>query len=151
MPTPDAPGPASRRPEAVTALQRVADRIRTALSDVVEAQGITLQQYHVLRILRDAEPQGLPTLAIAQRMIERAPGITRLLDRLERAELVTRSRGAGDRRQVVCRVTAAGLEKLAALEGRVRAGEEASLRSLTHNEVGAIIHLMERVRHSLEG
>lgn len=150
MTTPDTSRPTSRRPEAVTALQRAADRIRAVLSGVVEAQGISLQQYHVLRILRDAEPQGLPTLAIAQRTIERAPGITRLLDRLERAELVARTRGIGDRRQVLCRVTAAGLQKLANLDDGVRTGEEASLRPLTHNEVGALIHLMERIRNGLD-
>jgi hypothetical protein len=54
------------------------------LAGVVEPHGVTLQQYNVLRILRGAGEGGLPTLEIAQRMIEHAPGITRLLDRLER-------------------------------------------------------------------
>ena len=68
--------------EAVVTLLRTADRLRTALSSVVEPHGITLQQYNVLRILRGAGTDGLPTLEIAERMIGQAPGITRLLDRI---------------------------------------------------------------------
>src|SRR5436853_5453131 len=66
--------------EAVVALMRTADRARRLVGDVVEPLGITPQQYNVLRILRGAGDAGLPTLEIAQRMIEQTPGITRLLD-----------------------------------------------------------------------
>ena len=91
----------------------------------------------------------MPTLAIASRMVERAPGITRLLDRLERQELVARIRGTDDRRQVVCRITAKGVGTLASLDGAVRQAEDTTLRTLTDNEVGALIHLLDRVRASL--
>src|SRR5204863_9342501 len=90
--------------EAVVGLLRSTDRVRRARAGVVEPRGITLQQYNVLRILRGARPRGLPTLEIAARMVEHAPGITRLLDRLEAKTLVRRQRPAGDRRQVVCRI-----------------------------------------------
>ena len=75
-------------------LLRTVDVVRRFLARVVEPQGITLQQFNVLRILRGAErgspPIGLPTLEIAERMVEHAPGITRLLDRLEAKGLVVR-------------------------------------------------------------
>ena len=71
-------------------LVATADRVRDGLSQVVEPHGITLQQYNVLRILRGAGASGLPTLEIAARMVEKSPGITRLIDRLGGAALVRR-------------------------------------------------------------
>ena len=107
---------ASLADEAVVTLLRTADHARTALSAVVEEAGITLQQYNVLRILRGARPDGLCTLTIADRMLERTPGITRLIDRLEAKRLVVRVRSAEDRRQVWCRITPDGLRLLARLD-----------------------------------
>src|SRR5947207_2737986 len=83
--------------EAAIALLRTVDVIRADLERALAAHGITPQQFNVLRILRGSHPEPMPTLEIAERMIERAPGITRLLDRLEAAGLVTRKRCAGDR------------------------------------------------------
>ncbi len=94
--------------EAAVALMRTSDVLHRRLADVVEPHGITHQQYNVLRILRGSAPEPLPTLEIASRMIEQAPGITRLLDRLEAKSLVRRERCKEDRRQVHCWITAAG-------------------------------------------
>jgi DNA-binding MarR family transcriptional regulator len=89
----------------VVTLLRRADQLRSLLVQVVEPHGITLQQYNVLRILRGAGAQGLPTLEIAARMIEHSPGITRLLDRLEAKRLVRRRHCPRDRRRVVSQAT----------------------------------------------
>ena len=62
-------------------------------------------------------------------MIERTPGVTRLVDRLSRKGLVERERDTDDRRRIVCRITPAGLEMLERIQPRldaaVRAFEEA--------------------------
>ncbi len=114
---------ASPADEAVVTLLRTADKLRAALSAVVEPHGITLQQYNVLRILRGAGDAGLPTLEIAARMIEHNPGITRLLDRLEAKKLVRRERCPHDRRQVLCYATPLALRTLRETDGPVeRAG-----------------------------
>ena len=104
-------------------LMRTADLVRRAVAVVIDGQGITLQQYNVLRILRGAGGEGLPTLEIAERMIEQTPGITRLLDRLEAKQLVGRERCPADRRQVTCRISREGLRLLAALDGPVAEAE----------------------------
>ena len=80
----------SKAAEGVVALLRTTDLLRRVLSGVVETRGLTLQQYNVLRILRGAGSEGLPTLEIGQRMIEKSPGVTRLLDRLEAKRVVRR-------------------------------------------------------------
>ena len=67
---------------------RTAEMLRWRISEVLEPEGITLAQFNVLRILRGAKETGLPTLEIGARLVEQAPGITRLIDRLELAGLV---------------------------------------------------------------
>src|SRR6266498_2157591 len=105
----------SKSAEGVVALLRTTDLLRRVLSEVAEARRNTLQQYNVLRILRGAGDEGLPTLEIGERMIEQSPGITRLLDRLEAKALVRRKRCLADRRQVLCWITAEGLALLTTL------------------------------------
>lgn len=152
---PNAPDSGSARPfgarhhEALSALRRTQARVDEQFGRIVEPTGITLQQFRVLQILRAAGEGGLATLAIADRMIDRAPGITRLLDRLERRQLIRRARGA-DRRQVLCSATETGLALLRSLDKEVGDTEAAVLSSLTRNEVGALAHLLERVRSKLE-
>jgi DNA-binding MarR family transcriptional regulator len=87
----------TRRGEAVVSLMRTADLLRRLLEQALEPLGVTAQQYNVLRILRGARPEPLPTLEIAERMIEHTPGITGLLDRLEAKKLVRRDRCESDR------------------------------------------------------
>jgi DNA-binding MarR family transcriptional regulator len=98
--------------EATVSVLVAAERLRRSITRVVEPFGVTHQQYNVLRILRGAHPEPLPTLEIATRMIESTPGVTRLLDRLENKGWVRRDRCIEDRRQVHCRITPAGLALL---------------------------------------
>jgi DNA-binding MarR family transcriptional regulator len=131
--------------EALVSLLSAADRARTHLEQLIETYGVTGQQYNVLRILRGAGPHGLPTLVIAERLIERAPGITRLLDRLERQELVTRERQATDRRAVVCRLTARGLSLLSRMDQPVSSANQAVFEGLAQAEVAQLTALLSRV------
>lgn len=131
------------------ALLRTSDLIRRAVGGVVDAQGITLQQYNVLRILRGAGETGLPTLEIAERMIEQTPGITRLLDRLEVKKLVKRERCPTDRRQVTCRISAEGLRLLARLDAPVAEAERVALSGLTPPQLKQLIALLDRTRNGL--
>jgi len=105
-----------------------------------------MQQYNVLRILRGAGEKGLPTLDISERMIESAPGITRLIDRLETKKLVSRERCATDRRQVFCRITAIGLTLLASLDGPVLEAADTTLGILKKNELTSLIDLLDKTR-----
>jgi DNA-binding MarR family transcriptional regulator len=132
--------------EALVGLLRTTDRVRRTLAGVVEPRGLTLQQYNVLRILRGARPAGLPTLEIAARMVEHAPGITRLLDRLEAKTLVRRQRHDDDRRQVMCRITPAGLRLLAGLDSGLQRADESTLGMLSRRDLRRLIALLDRIR-----
>ncbi len=132
--------------ELSVGLLRTADVLRHVLADQVRAGGITLQQYNVLRILRGAGDEGLPTLEIADRMIERAPGVTRLIDRLEKKGFAERRRCSPDRRQILCFITEAGLRLLAKLDGPVTSAEEAFAQSLGRTTVRRLNRALETLR-----
>ncbi len=139
---------ASKSEEAILALWRTADRLRTRMNTVLEPFGVTGQQYNVLRILRGAEPDGLPTLTIAERMIEQSPGITRMVDRLERKGWVRRERLSEDRRCVICRITREGLELMQRLDEHVRVADDA-LTFLGPKPLDDLIATLERIRERL--
>ncbi len=135
--------------EAALGLFRTADIIRRELASVLEPRGVTQQQYNVLRILRGAGAEGLHTLTIAERMVERTPGITRLIDRLEKKGVVERQRAAGDRRCVICRIKPAGLELLDDLEEPMNAADDKILAMLSQPEQEQLIGLLDRIRQAL--
>src|SRR6476469_8082873 len=137
--------------EVVVSVLRTAAVMQRHLAQVVEAHGITIQQYNVLRILRGAGDAGLPTLAIRDRMVEEAAGITRLLDKLETAGYVVRERSTPDRRQVLCHITPAGLSLLAGLDAPVDAMTESAFATLDEAEKKTLVELLGAVRVACRG
>jgi len=136
----------SVRAEVAVSILRTAALIERHFAQVVAQSGITVQQYNVLRILRGAGEEGLPTLVIRDRMIHEAPGITRLLDKLETAGLARRERCSPDRRQVFCYITDAGLAVLDQLETAMKEADDAAVGSLSEAEQRQLLKLLEGVR-----
>ena len=143
----------ARQPRGRTAystLLSTADKVRTFFETVCAPFDITGQQYNVLRILRGAEPDGLPTLTIAERMIERTPGITRMIDRLEAKGLVAREVRPHDRRCVYCRITQKGLGLLELLDGPVEEANRAAFRGLSAAELEQLVALLVKAGEAHE-
>jgi DNA-binding MarR family transcriptional regulator len=140
----------SRRQETFLCLLLTAEATRWPLLDLLAGHDeLTPQQYNVLRILRGAGADGLPTLEIGTRMIERTPGVTRLIDRMEKKALVTRQRDRGDRRQVICRITERGLALLKKLDKPIDGLEDAAMAGLSDAEVETLLPLLNKVRLQL--
>ena len=137
----------------------IRDRLRTAdllsrhTAAVVEPFGITAQQFNVLRILRGAGlagTDGLPTLAVGERMVEQTPGVTRLLDRLEAKGLVRRQRCPKDRRQHLCWVTQKATDLLAQLDAPILASSRAAMKGLTTDQQTTLVGLLDAIRAALQ-
>lgn len=105
--------------EAMLNLMVASDYVREHVDRVCSEYGITHGQYNVLRILRGAYPEGHPRCEIAMRMVDRAPDVTRLVDRLERQGLVERVRSEDDRRLSITRITSKGLDTLGQMTPRL--------------------------------
>jgi MarR family transcriptional regulator, organic hydroperoxide resistance regulator len=138
----------SREQEATLGLLRTADAVKRSLAQVIEPHGVTPQQYNVLRILRGAGSDGIPTLTIGERMIEQTPGVTRLVDRLERKGLVGRTPCPKDRRRIFCRITAKGLDLLKELDDPVNRWDSQAVSVLPPSELDTLVDLLDRVRAS---
>lgn len=132
--------------EVAVGILRTAAVLERHYNQIVTKRGITIQQYNVLRILRGAGARGMPTLVIRDRMIHEAPGITRLLDRLEEAGLVRRERQVADRRQVVCYITPAGDTLLSDLDAEVAEADNAAVYMLQPEEQRLLTTLLDAVR-----
>jgi DNA-binding MarR family transcriptional regulator len=134
--------------EAKLAILKTADTIRREMLRIVAPHGLSMEQYNVLRILRGAGCDGLPTLEVAARMIEQTPAITRLIDKLEAKGLVERVRSQTDRRQVYCRISRAGLKLLADLDEPVREAND-RIGGLSKAEIRGLVSSLEKIRESL--
>jgi len=138
--------PSSLGGDVAVGILRSAAILERYYNQLVMRRGITIQQYDVLRILRSAPAEGLPTLVIRDRMIHEAPGITRLIDKLEQTGLAKRDRGSPDRRQVLCHIAPKGRALLEELDEAVRAADDAAVSKLTDDEQHQLVHLLTVVR-----
>src|SRR5262249_40951460 len=86
--------------QVFVAVLNTADHLSKQAERFLKSHGLTSTQYNVLRILRGAGPGGLPCRSISERMISHDPDMTRLLDRMEKREWITRERQKDDRRVV---------------------------------------------------
>jgi DNA-binding MarR family transcriptional regulator len=136
--------------EALIALQRTADQLHWRISEMLKPHGLSPTQYNALRILRGAGPEGRSCSEIAERMINRDPDITRLIDRLERRGLVERSREGRDRRVVIARITAAGLELLESLDRVIEQFNGKILGHLGEERLRMLIQLLDAAREQAD-
>jgi DNA-binding MarR family transcriptional regulator len=127
------------------AMMQIADILGSQAEQIVKTAGLTGAQYNVLRILRGAG-NGLACKEIGERMISRDPDITRLLDRMEKRELITRERQSDDRRVVKTCITAKGLELLKVLDHPVRELHKRQFQRMSPARLTALAAMLEQVR-----
>lgn len=136
--------------EAYLSLWRTYDRLRMLEDELFAEHDLTAQQYNALRLLAARHPGTLPTLGIAQRLVSRAPDITRLLDKLAERELIERVRPEDNRRVVNVGIAAAGLDLLCRLETAVRDCHERQLGHMKRGELKALVALLRFAREPHE-
>jgi DNA-binding MarR family transcriptional regulator len=132
--------------EAFLSLWRTYDRLRAMEDGLFAGFDLTPQQYNALRLLRAEHPDPVPTLALADRLVSRAPDITRLLDKLEQRGLVVRSRKPGDRRSVLVGITPAGLGLLDEIAGPLRDCHARQLGHLSRADLKTLTALLHAAR-----
>jgi len=90
------------------------------ITDILEKRAnleqITLQQFNVLRILRGQHPKPATNSLVKERMLDKMPDVSRIIDRLVAKGLVSRGKCSTDRRAVDVKITRKGLTTLKALE-----------------------------------
>ncbi len=132
--------------EAYLALWRTYDRLRALEDDLFARWELTAQQYNVLRLLRASHPDAVPTLSLVARLVSRAPDVTRMLDKLEAAGWIARSRSTTDRRAVLVGLTESGLHLIEAIAEPLRDCHARQLGHLSRTELTALIALLKAAR-----
>lgn len=131
--------------EAALNLLKTGDQFQNRFGRLFREYGLTPSQYNVLRILR-GEGKPLPSLEIAERMIQVVPAITGLIDRLEKQGLVLRKRCENDRRVVHVSITDKALNILKQIDAPLHDLHQQLLGHLTRTELKQLNALLTKAR-----
>jgi DNA-binding MarR family transcriptional regulator len=131
--------------EAILNVWVTSSFVRGLYEEIFEGADLTLTQYNVLRILNGAYPEGYCRADVTRRMLDRAPDLTRLIDRLVKRGLVQRLRSEKDGRQSVARITPRGRHLLGLMHPKVRNVEKAFSRRLSEAEALELSRLCEKI------
>lgn len=134
--------------EANLNILRTADQFHNRFGRFFREYGLTNSQYNVLRILR-GEGKPMPSLEIAERMVQVVPGITGLIDRLEKQELVKRHRCTEDRRIVYVELTESAIAVLNEIDQPLKDLHHQLMGHLTRDELKELSRLLEKAREAL--
>jgi DNA-binding MarR family transcriptional regulator len=127
-------------------LWRTYDRLRALEDALFGRYDLTPQQYNVLRLLRADHPEPVQTLTLAERLVSRAPDITRMLDKLEERGLIRRERPPANRRVVRVQITEHGVALLDEIAGPLRACHERQLGHLAQSDLQQLARLLRAAR-----
>jgi DNA-binding MarR family transcriptional regulator len=136
----------SREQEAFLSLWRTYDRLRALEDELFGRYELSPQQYNVLRLLKAEHPDPLPTLALADRLVSRAPDITRMLDKLEQRDLIQRTRPPTDRRTVLVGITVSGQALVDEISAPLRDCHERQLGHLSGADLKKLVSLLHAAR-----
>jgi len=131
--------------ELLVSLLRTTDLLQEQFEQMIHPFNISMTQYNVLRILRGAEPEGRTCGEIGERMIAREPDVTRLLERMEKAGFIKRTRDSADRRVVLTRITSCGLKLLDEMEPKLRE-IDGLLKPMGERKIEAMLELLDELR-----
>lgn len=129
---------------------RTAEVLTRKEAEFFKGYELTPSQFNVLRILRGAEPGGLICREISERMIAFDPDVTKLLDRLEARDFITRDRQQKDRRVITVRITEEGLALLKTIDQPILDMVGKVLGHLSEKKLRTLNELIEEARKSAE-
>jgi len=119
--------------------------MRQKTAGIMDAEGITSQQFNILRILRGSYPSPLSTLQIRDRMLDKMSDTSRIVDRLIAKELVKKVTCKADKRLVDITITEKGMKLLERLDQR-QDEMDGILKNLTKKEAATLSNLLDKIR-----
>lgn len=136
---------ASIEQEATLAILRTSDLLENRLARLFREHGLTSSQYNVLRILR-GEGKPMPCLEVAQRMIQVAPAITRVVDQLLKLDLIRKTQSVEDRRVFNIELKPAATRLVKKMDRPVLDLHEELLGGVSKSDQRTLIQILETVR-----
>ena len=131
--------------EATLAVMRTSDLLENRVARLLREYNLTLSQYNVLRILR-GEGKPMPCLDIANRMIQVAPAITRVMDQLLALGLITKTQSDQDRRVFEIELTQDALRLLKKIDQPILDLHTSLLSKVAKADLTTLVRLLDAVR-----
>lgn len=116
--------------------------------ELLRPHGLTVSQYNVLRILRGQKGKAATINLIIDRMLDRMSNASRIVDRLEQKELVTRKPCTRDRRAVDVLITDKGLDLLAVLDKKINEWQKA-FKVVSQEEARTLNVILDKIRSAV--
>lgn len=110
--------------------------------------GLSMPQFNILRILRGSN-KAISVNTIKDRMVEKSPNTTRLMDKLLDKGLIERERCEEDRRVVYVKISQKGLELLVVIDNVFQNEDQNSdmiPTSLSEEEAEQLSSLLDKIR-----
>ncbi|MEM1069713.1 MAG: MarR family transcriptional regulator [Planctomycetota bacterium] len=131
--------------ESTLAVLRTSDLMENRLARLLREHGLTPSQYNVLRILR-GEGKPMPCLEIAERMIQVAPAITRVVDQLLKMDLILKEQSSDDRRVFKIQLKPAAKRLLSKLDQPILQLHATLLKGIPKTDQRTLIRILEQIR-----
>jgi len=131
--------------EATLAVMRSSDLLENRLTRLLRQYDLTPTQYNVLRILR-GEGKPLACLEVADRMIQVAPAITRVVEQLLAKKWITKTQSAQDRRVFEIGLTNEATRLLKVLDRPILDLHASLLANVSKADLKTLIRILEEVR-----
>jgi len=126
------------------------DKLNKRINDVLKEFGITNSQYNILRILAGSHPNSLSPGNIKEVMLFKTSDVTRLIDRLEKKDLVNRFLCPTNRRKMDIGISEKGIELLAQLNPLIKKESEEVLQyNLSKAEADTLNNLLDKINSEL--
>lgn len=135
--------------EAMLGILRTSDLLENRLARLLRQYDLTPSQYNALRIMR-GEGQPMPCLEVAERMIQVAPAITRVVDQLVDRGLVAKQQSSEDRRVFLVQATAAGRRLLKKLDEPIQSLHQSLLGHVSKQDLKKLSAILETAREGIE-
>lgn len=119
--------------------------LQGGFQEFLDEFNITVQQFNVLRILRGSNPNCLSTCDIRNRMLDKMSDVSRIVDRLVKQELVSRTINTEDKRLVDVQITEKGLTLLSNIDQK-RSNLHSVMNVLSEDELFTLNELLDKLR-----
>ena len=134
--------------EAMLSILRTSDLLENRLARLLREFDLTPSQYNAMRIMR-GEAVPMPCLEVAERMIQVAPAITRVVDQLVARGLVIKQQSGEDRRVYLVELTSSGTRLLKKLDEPIRSLHQSLLGHVSKADLQTINGILENAREGI--
>ncbi|MDC3253051.1 MarR family winged helix-turn-helix transcriptional regulator [Crocinitomicaceae bacterium] len=140
----------SPQSKAAVNLRYTSNNIGAIQSEFMSQFDLSMPQFNILRILRGAG-EAIAVNTVKERMIEKSPNTTRLMDKLINKNLISREKRAPDLRVIYVKITAEGQKLLRKIDCALTDHQNILVPDITDEEANQLSDLLDKIRNASRG